>query len=100
MTSLAASLRTALVAGAIAARAVASEVSRSDTVAIAPLDDALTFARAEGRMIAVTEYRAGRVTGVDLGRGDPITLLDDVPWEGVRDRVAGAPEAARVVVDA
>src|SRR6185503_3098495 len=98
MTSLAASLRTALVAGAIAARAVASE-ALEDTVAIAPLDEALTFARAAGRVIAVTEYRAGRVMGVDLGSGDPITLLDDVGWDGMRDRVANAPDAAYVVVD-
>ena len=100
MTSLATSFRTALVAGAIAARAVASEALERDTVAIAPLGEALTFARAAGRVIAVTEYRAGRVTGVDLGSGDPITLLDDVGWDGMRDRIANAPDTAHVVVDA
>jgi 2-keto-4-pentenoate hydratase/2-oxohepta-3-ene-1,7-dioic acid hydratase in catechol pathway len=100
MTSLAVSLRSALVAGAIAARAVASEARGDDTVAIAPLDEALTFARAAGRLIAVTEYRAGRVSGVDLGSGDPISLLDAVGWDGARDRVATASDSDRVVVDA
>ena len=46
--------------------------------------DALTFARADERVLVVTEYRDGRVAGVDVGRAlgrdarDPITVLDEM----------------------
>jgi 2,4-didehydro-3-deoxy-L-rhamnonate hydrolase len=102
MTSLASSVRTAVVTGAIAA----GDALGGDTVVIAPLDDALTFARTDGRVLVVTEYRAGRVAGVDVGRAlgrdahDPITVLDEVGYDGVRGLVDGAGGTARVVVDA
>jgi 2-keto-4-pentenoate hydratase/2-oxohepta-3-ene-1,7-dioic acid hydratase in catechol pathway len=81
-----------------------------DTVAIASPDEALTFARLDapggGRVLAVTRYEGGRVTAVDLGTvlarpaSDPITLLAEVGYDGVRDAVVAAPDAARVVVPA
>jgi 2-keto-4-pentenoate hydratase/2-oxohepta-3-ene-1,7-dioic acid hydratase in catechol pathway len=72
-----------------------------DTIAVAPLDDALTFARVETegrpRLLAVTAYAGGTVQAVDLsvalGRDthDPIALLTERGWDGVRDVVRVGP---------
>jgi 2,4-didehydro-3-deoxy-L-rhamnonate hydrolase len=80
---------------------------RIDTVTIAPPNVALTFARVvrDGapRALAVVRYEAGAVTGVDLGTlfgrtvPDPIALLNELSYDALRDRIAGAPDSARVV---
>jgi hypothetical protein len=81
------------------------------TVAIAPLAEAITFARIRSaddayRTIAVTDYAAATVRGVDLagllGRPvpDPITVLRAEGWTALRDRIAAAPDATRVSVPA
>lgn len=73
-------------------------------VAIAPPDEALTFARVGDagarRVLLVTAYRGDRVDAVDvsaaLGRpvSDPIALLDELGQDGVRDLLRAAPAAA------
>lgn len=93
----------ALVAGIAAAEPDAR-------VAIAPLDTALTFARTRAgddlRVIAVTGYEDGTVAGVDLSSAlvrpvrDPIDALRDEGWDGLRARIAAAPDAARTRVPA
>jgi len=72
----------------------------ADRVAIADLAEALTFARAGGRVIAVTEYRDGVVRGVDTGSGDAIALVNEVPYDELVRRIRAAPEGARVSVRA
>jgi 2-keto-4-pentenoate hydratase/2-oxohepta-3-ene-1,7-dioic acid hydratase in catechol pathway len=82
--------------------------ARPATVEIASPDSALTFARvgsARGpRVIAVTRYREGTVTGVDLAArlghevSDPITLLRRVGSDAVRDLVVSAPPNATLRV--
>jgi 2-keto-4-pentenoate hydratase/2-oxohepta-3-ene-1,7-dioic acid hydratase in catechol pathway len=84
--------------------AVPPAVAVPSTVAIAPLDEALTFARtADGdrrRVLAVTAYAAGEVVGVDLdallGRAftDPLAALDAVGADALRDAVRHAPPTA------
>lgn len=79
-------------------------------IAIAPLAEALTFARVgpaeRPRLIAVREYADGRVRGVDLGAllgrpvDDPIALLEADGWQAVHDRIAAAPPAAAIEVRA
>lgn len=81
-----------------------------DGVAIADLDEALTFARVEAggrrRVIAVTEYRDGEVRGVDLssalGRDthDPILIFNERGYDGLRDLVRSAPLDAKVTAPA
>jgi hypothetical protein len=80
------------------------------SVEIAPLDEAITFARAATeagpRVIAVTRYTDGVVSGVDLSTllggpaGDPIDALREHGWETLRDRIAGAPQTAMVTTPA
>jgi 2-keto-4-pentenoate hydratase/2-oxohepta-3-ene-1,7-dioic acid hydratase in catechol pathway len=92
-----------LTAGAIAQADVRN-------IAIAPLDEALTFARIgpleRARVIAVTEYAGGTVSGVDLsalvGRpvDDPIAIVESEGWEPLRQRIAGAPADMLVRVPA
>jgi 2-keto-4-pentenoate hydratase/2-oxohepta-3-ene-1,7-dioic acid hydratase in catechol pathway len=77
----------------------------TERIEIAPLDEALTFARTGSpgarRVIAVGEYAGGSVEGADLslllGRAvdDPIDALRAEGWDGLRVRVAAAPPAAR-----
>lgn len=72
-----------------------------DTLAIAAPDEALTFARTgagdSARVLAVTAYRGAMVEGIDLtaalGRPvrDPITLLDELGYDGVLALLADAP---------
>ena len=69
-------------------------------VTIAPTDEALTFARSGGRVLAVTRYEDGRVDGVDLGAGDPIALIRVEGWDTLRGRIDAAPASARVSVAA
>src|SRR6185369_1023953 len=66
-----------------------------DTVAIAPLDQALTFARDERRrVLAVTAYAGGMVQAVELDADDPITLVRAQGYDRVADVVrAGTPRA-------
>jgi 2,4-didehydro-3-deoxy-L-rhamnonate hydrolase len=81
-----------------------------DRVVITDPDQALTFARvAEGgklKVIAVTEYRDGTVHGVDLtaalghAASDPITVFNEIDYDGLLDAVRDAPETARVAVPA
>ena len=68
-----------------------------DGVAIAPLEDALSFARISGpdgpRVLAVREYAGGRVTAADLGAvigeraHDPIALFEALGYAALRDRI-------------
>jgi len=90
---------------AVGAAGAAADVRN---VAIAPLDEALTFARVgtveQPRVIAVTEYAGGAVSGIDLstllGRpvGDPIEVVEREGWESLRGRIAAAPASAAVRV--
>ena len=73
-------------------------MAQSDTLEIAPLGEALTFARTgEGQILAVTAYREGRLTGVDLSGlaasgEDPIDLVNRLGLEAVTVAVrAGSP---------
>ncbi len=79
-----------------------------DTVAIAPPEDALTFARAGGdktrRLIAVTAYENGNVKGVDLsgalGRSldDPIDLFVESGYDVILEAVNEASPAFQTSV--
>jgi 2,4-didehydro-3-deoxy-L-rhamnonate hydrolase len=76
------------------------------TVEIASPAVALTFARtgstAAPRVIAVTSYQAGTVTGVDLsallGRpaADPIQVFHEIGYEGLKDALTAASAVVRV----
>jgi len=96
--SLALALLLAACAHAEADREDVTAPPLSETVAIAPLDEALTFARVtrDGvrRVLAVTSYRDGRVEGVDLGAEDPITLFVAEGYKALRRRIAAAPAQA------
>jgi 2-keto-4-pentenoate hydratase/2-oxohepta-3-ene-1,7-dioic acid hydratase in catechol pathway len=97
----------ALVGRLAAADGAAPELGR---VEIAPLAEALTFARtgapAAPRVLAVTRYEGGVVDGVDLGVllgrpvRDPIDALADASWDGLHDRIDAAPAEARLRVAA
>jgi 2,4-didehydro-3-deoxy-L-rhamnonate hydrolase len=58
-----------------------------DDVAVAPLGEALTFARVERdgrpRVLGVTAYAGGTVRGVDLGADDPIALVRERGYDAV-----------------
>lgn len=81
-----------------------------DDVAIADPDEALTFARVERdgrrRVLVVTTYRGGTVGAVDLGAAlgravnDPIAVVRELQWDGVRNAVRAAPPTAHVTVPA
>lgn len=87
-----------------------SAVAWAASVAIAPREEALTFARVDSgggpRVVAVTAYAGGEVEGVDLtvllGRpvDDPIAVLGEEGWDGLRARLDGAPAGAAVRVQA
>jgi 2-keto-4-pentenoate hydratase/2-oxohepta-3-ene-1,7-dioic acid hydratase in catechol pathway len=76
------------------------------TVEIASPDAALTFARigttSAPRVVAVTRYEAGRVSGVDLGTvlghhvSDPIRLVRELGHDRIRDAIVSAPASALV----
>lgn len=97
-------------AGLVCLAAGAVAHSGVQNVTIAPLDEALTFARIgpaeRPRVVAVTAYAGGAVSGVDLaallGRpvADPIEVVESEGWESLRGRIATAPEAAMVRVPA
>lgn len=80
-----------------------------DDVAIADLDEALTFARVgapgQRRLLAVTRYHGGVVSAVDLSavgggrsRQDAGELVLELGYDGVRDLVRGAADSARLEV--
>lgn len=89
---------------------VASEASSAagfGTVEIAPADQALTFARdrSGSRLILVSSYQDGRVTGVDLtaafGMVDPIALYTTQGYEAIAAAGAAADgERASIALDA
>lgn len=79
-----------------------------DTVNIAPLDQALTFARAtldgNERVIAVLEYSDATINGVDLSTtlkdsdNDPIDLFNTLGYEALRKIIETAPPEQHVSV--
>jgi len=78
------------------------------TVEIAPLAEALTFARVEvagvKRVLAVTSYRDGRLEAVDLSALldrdviDPAAIFVEKGYDALRDAIAAAPPKARLSV--
>lgn len=74
------------------AAAIAAPCASAQTIAIAPLDEALTFARtgegADARLLAVMSYDEGAVQAVDLttwaDRADPIDLINRQGYARVR----------------
>lgn len=94
----------------VLATGLAATAANGQTLGIAPLADALTFARTRpdaGRhVLAVVRYADGAVTGVDLaallGRpvADPIEILRSEGAQALRVRIAAAPESARLTVSA
>ena len=87
----------------------ALEPAAGDTVAIAPVSEALTFARyraSDGslRLLLVTQFREGRVTGFDLHaegapqESDPLPLFKAFGYEAIAQLVAVGAEP--VTVDA
>jgi 2-keto-4-pentenoate hydratase/2-oxohepta-3-ene-1,7-dioic acid hydratase in catechol pathway len=69
-------------------------------VTIAPTGEALTFARAGRRVLAVTRYEDGRIDGVDLEADDPISLFLAEGYDALRLRIDGAAASERVAVAA
>jgi 2-keto-4-pentenoate hydratase/2-oxohepta-3-ene-1,7-dioic acid hydratase in catechol pathway len=100
-----------LLAGAMAASVVVSrplfderlDPAALDRVAIAPADQALTFARTRQeprRLLLVTAFAAGTVTGADLGEAlgaDPVSRFRQLGYDGL---LAAARSAPAVTVDA
>ncbi len=70
------------------------------TIAIAPLDEALTFGRtADGVTIAVLSYEAGQIVGVPLfASEDAIAFFNRLGYEGARTIIEGSDR--RIVADA
>mgnify|MGYP000406888114 CR=1 FL=1 len=78
------------------------------TVAIADLEEALTFARTgpieDRRVIAVTGYASGTINGVDLSKvldrhiDDPITVYLELGYEPLRHLIDHAPPEAGVSI--
>lgn len=70
------------------------------TIEIAPLDEALTFARlADGTTLAVFSYRNGKVEGAPLAAGeDAISLVARMGYDGARDLIG--IYRTRITVDA
>ncbi len=78
-----------------------------ETIDIAPVDEALTFARFERggalHVLAVERYADGDVEGVDLSVAlaepvaDPIDLFNAYGFDGIRSAIEAAP--SRTVVD-
>lgn len=64
------------------------------TIAIAPLDEALTFARSGEKTVVVTAYANGRIQGVDItplanAGEDAIDLVNRLGYDAIKDAVAG-----------
>ncbi|OYU74246.1 MAG: hypothetical protein CFE32_18400 [Alphaproteobacteria bacterium PA3] len=70
------------------------------SVKIAPISDALSFARIGKQTIAVSSYANGRVTGLPVGNEgeDAISLVNRLGYDGVSALIAkgGAPITANV----
>lgn len=101
----------ALVTSVVVSRPLFDEALAPETltdIAIAPTDTALTFARHDAgggtRVLLVTKYRGGQVTGVDLGAlfgsdaHDPITLFARHGYDGLHQAAIAGGEV--VTVDA
>lgn len=81
-----------------------------DRIAIAPIDQALSFARVAGaegpRLLAVLAYGGGAVEAVDLGAAlgrpvpDPVELINELGYEALRARIAATPARSRWPADA
>ncbi len=81
----------------------------STSIPIAPLDEALTFARTitddEVQLLAVTEYQDDQVTAVDLsatleeGANDPIDLFRQLGYEKLREQIESERESSTITVD-
>lgn len=71
---------------------------------IAPLDEALTFARIEDggvlRVVAVTAWEGGTVAAVDLGApgSDPVAVFAERGYDAIATEVRSAPPSARLAV--
>lgn len=86
--------------------AAAPMAAGAQSVAIAPLEEALTFARtgegAEARLLAVMAYRDGAIEAVDLAAwaegGDAIALLNREGYDRVKQAIER--RSARVTVKA
>lgn len=86
------------------------EAAALGTVAIAPVEEALTFARTgppgDLRVLLVSRYEEGRVDGIDLGRAlgrevrDPIDAFHAVGYDALALLHASAAEEARTSVAA
>ncbi len=70
------------------------------SIKIAPISDALSFARIGKQTIAVSSYANGRVTGLPVGNegDDAISLVNRLGYDGVSALIAkgGAPITANV----
>ncbi len=83
-----------------------AEPSMADAIAIAPLDEALTFARSgdgeSARLIAVKGYTNGRVTGADITnllvgpREDAIDLFNRLGYDALRTAIEAAATSIEV----
>jgi len=78
----------------------------SDSIALAPLEAALTFARTtDGRILAVTRYQSGVVTGVELTAlaatpsDDPIDLYNRLGREALEAVIRTGSPLAEVPVE-
>jgi len=81
-----------------------------NTIAIAPVDEALTFARVESergpRALLVVRYENGNVEGVDLSTAfggevsDPVSAYREHGYAALSALVARTPVAARAIVRA
>jgi 2,4-diketo-3-deoxy-L-fuconate hydrolase len=92
----------AMFAIALSCSAPSGAAPARDSVAIAPVDEALTFARAGHRTLAVTSYVNGGVEGVDLtallaSGEDAIDLVQRLGFGAIREAVV---HGVRASVDA
>jgi 2-keto-4-pentenoate hydratase/2-oxohepta-3-ene-1,7-dioic acid hydratase in catechol pathway len=67
----------------------------TETIAIAPLEEALTFARSANKIVVVTAYANGRIEGIDVtplaaAGEDAIDLVNKLGYDAIKDVVAGS----------
>jgi 2-keto-4-pentenoate hydratase/2-oxohepta-3-ene-1,7-dioic acid hydratase in catechol pathway len=98
-------------AGLLAGLLLAVSAMAGETLEIAPPSEALTFARTvEGgmptRLLLVTAYEDGKVTGIDLSRAlgrpvfDPVILYARLGRRAILEALDVIPASAAVTVDA
>lgn len=80
-----------------------TDSTMTETIAIAPTDEALTFARAGEKIIAVTAYENDRVRGVDLtalaGPGeDAADLVNRLGYDKLKGKIERAAQSVEVPV--